>query len=530
MPVYRGKLPTPNRRGDVRSYVKEHKFTVGNIKDTTETQMRHRLNTLRDVFERQAQYYEIDYWAAWVVPYAKQYARTGEVRFSATEMARKVEGHAAEDVTIFETLRSFGLTVKTDDHQVLDTGLKSIQRMVDERIQRAIESIVGTHEQRFGEIPTLAERLSVEPNGSEHRSFHQGLTAYQKHIKATGKKKDNGGLADSPSNYIKWIEKLKSVHEDFPLIRFDKARLEEITAYWRNREYRYTVKGKEKPIGKDYADHIMQALWSALHWIADEPSWKWSLPAGASKIDRKIIPLNCDRKRRQTRRIQGTIYTPDQLAKIAGKLDTFGKMLLGISVNCAMQPAESGRLEVDDFYTLHPETGKEGNFVIFDRPKTYEYGEWLLWDEVAELVQWGVARSERLGCERLLVTDKGKPWYNDDSRQSATKMSKWWQAIPTEKNKHIGLVTRMNRDDPSFPRYPIKSLRKILPSWIRPRREFGKELADLANARKIDDDGLRKGNVGDRYSDRPYDVLADVIRELESDFRPFLDALKIQEA
>ena len=522
--TYRGKLPKPTSRGDVRPEIAGVRFTVGNVADTTETQLRHRLDTLRDVFARQAEHLQIDYWAKWILPYAQEFGRTGRVRYQLHEMVKEYVELAAGCANAFEMLCYFGLPVETEDHEVLDTGVRFLQRKIDGQIQHAIaKAVAEIKDVNF--VPNMEERLSTEPQGDEHRSFHQALTGYQSHVKTTGKKKENGQLADSPSNYITWVDKLKSIHNDFPLFRLDKARMEELTAYWRNREYRYKIKSKENSIGKNYADHIMQALWSALQWLSDEPSWKWSMPPGAHKIDRKIIALDSDRKQRQARRIQGTIYTPQQLGMIGERLDTLGKMILGISVNCGMQPAESGRLEIGDFFTVHPETGKEGNFVIFDRPKTHEYGEWLLWDEVAELVKWGVERSKRLGCERLLVTDKGKPWYKDESKQSATKMSKWWQSIPTKTDRHIGIVTRMNRDDSTFPRYPIKSLRKILPSWVRPR--YGKDMADLANARKIDNEGLWRGDIGDRYSDRPYDKFAEIINELRADFMPLLDVLKV---
>jgi len=481
-----------------------------------------RLNTLRDVFEAQVKMFKKDHWDEWLIPFAQEFGRTGVIVFRAHPAASKIPGLAMEGVSAFEMLKSLGLPVETPDKSTLDMGASRLQGMFDQQIQTAIADAVANI-QGLKIAPTLKERLAVVPHGDDHRSLHEALTAYQKHIKQNGKKKENKQLASSPSNYIRWVNKLKAVHDDIPLIRLDKARLEELIGYWRNREYRYKIKGKESPIGKDYADHMMQALWSALHWISDDSSWKWSLPGGSAKIDRAIIPLDSDRKKRQSRRIQGTIYSPQQLAMIAERLDTFGKLHLGLAVNCGMQPAESGRVEIDDFFSIHPETGEAGDFIIFDRPKTHEYGEWILWDEVAELVKWGIERSKRLGCERLLVTDEGKPWYKDHSRQPATKMSKWWQAIPTKSNRHIGIVTKMNRDDPKFPRHPIKSLRKILPSWLRPK---SKELANLSNARKIADNGLWRGDISDRYSDRPYDNLAQAIKELEVSFQPFLEALK----
>ncbi len=77
--TYKGKLPDATKRGDVRPEVAGERFTVGNTRHDTNTQMQHRLDTLRDVFEAQAERFKIDYWAEWLLPYAKEYGKTGKV-------------------------------------------------------------------------------------------------------------------------------------------------------------------------------------------------------------------------------------------------------------------------------------------------------------------------------------------------------------------------------------------------------------------------------------------------------------------
>jgi hypothetical protein len=210
-----------------------------------------------------------------------------------------------------------------------------------------------------------------------------------------------------------------------------------------------------------------------------------------------------------------------------------GKLVLGVSVNCAMQPAEIGRVEVDDVFLTHPETGVEGYWIYFERPKTHEHGEWLLWDEVGELVVWGVERAKSLGAQRIIVNDNGTPWYRDESANPHHKFSKWWSQKPSGKDYHKGVITRVQETCPDFPYYPIKSLRKILPNLVRPN--WGREVSDLVNARHVDDAGqvrhvAANGKVAnaetDRYSDRLYDVVAEAIRGLKPDFQVFLDQLK----
>jgi hypothetical protein len=48
---------------------------------------------------------------------------------------------------------------------------------------------------------------------------------------------------------------------------------------------------------------------------------------------------------------------------------------------------------------------------------------------------------------------------------------------------HEGIVTKLSREMGEFPRNTIRTLRKILSSMIRPK--YGKEIADLANARRV---------------------------------------------
>ena len=57
--TYRGGLPKPDRRGDMRPEISGVRFKVGNVKQATETQMLHRMNTLKDVFKKQAATFQV---------------------------------------------------------------------------------------------------------------------------------------------------------------------------------------------------------------------------------------------------------------------------------------------------------------------------------------------------------------------------------------------------------------------------------------------------------------------------------------
>jgi len=526
--AYRGKLAKPDSRGYLRPEVGGHRFTLGHVRDISQGEAQSRLDAIRELYERQCLRGGIDHWAAHLLPWAKKLAAGERLVLSVSPYAKANGGQAAEEAQAVEWLKSLGLGVVADDPVTIAEGERQIQGWIDDQVQRAVTKAVAEVNATWREkLPEpLFTRLKndgpADPAHLETKTLHEALRAYRTHVEKTGKRQDNGDLAPSPKNYIRWAKLLERSHEDAPLWQLqDRNRLDMLFAYWRNRPVSKTTGDR---ISVDHAEHMLGCLWDVLKWVDESSEFNWSLPKGASRISRTPVPLDCDRKKTRARRISKSIYTPEQLAIIACQLDRFGKLILGVAVNCAMQAAEVGRLEVHDFYTVHPETGVEANWIVFDRPKTFEYGEWLLWDEVAELVRWGVERARRVGADRLIVSDEGTPWYREDWANPHVRFAKWWQAERTEGDNRKGVITKVRDRHPDFPRHTLKYLRKILPNMVRPN--YGKEVADLVNARHVDRAGRVAGRDTDRYSDRLYDEVANAIRELEPVFRPFLDALK----
>ncbi|WP_146583108.1 hypothetical protein [Neorhodopirellula pilleata] len=180
----------------------------------------------------------------------------------------------------------------------------------------------------------------------------------------------------------------------------------------------------------------------------------------------------------------------------------------------------------DDLYSLHPEridqaTGmpEVGPWVIFERPKTFEYGEWVLFKEVQELLKWGIQRSQACGGNTILCNKKGVSWYQDHRRNAAQRMTKWWGEVPNGKTiTGVGVITRIQRIDAAFPKHPLKNLRKVLPNLLR--QDYGSEIADLSNARRV-----ARTSVTNRYSDPRYATLKMAILDLRPKLQPLLDEL-----
>ncbi|WP_417737786.1 hypothetical protein [Rosistilla oblonga] len=524
--TYRGKLPKPDKRGYVRPEIGDKRFTVGNVRNDSQGEMERRRDAVAGLFELQCKQTGKGLWAEPFHGFAKKLASGQRLKLSVSDYARTNAGQASEEAQGLAMFREMGLDIVPDDPVTIARGEAELKKMIDDKVRSALANAMADVEQRFESFPqslvgTLQRSLPTDPDKLETRTFFDAIDAYRKHLQKTGKRQDNGKPSPSVQNYLDTVNRFKKTMDDLPVWEIDRTKMDEMFGHWRNRPVSSRT---GKRIAPDTSKHLMDTLWAVMIWIDEADDWKWSLPKGAMRIRRTPEQLDSDRGKLRTRRISASTYTPDQLAIIASKLDRFGKMILGISVNCAMQPAEIGRLEVDDIYREHPETKQDGDWIVFDRPKTHEYGEWLLWPEVAELARWGQSRSRQLGCERIVVGDDGKPWYREDWKNPEVKFSKWWQHKPSESSRGLGVVTRLNRDDPEFPRLTIKYLRKILPNVLRPTH--GKEIADLINARKVDRSGRVAGRDTDRYADRLYDKAADALSGLRVHFKPFLEALK----
>src|SRR5262249_41427717 len=147
-------------------------------------------------------------------------------------------------------------------------------------------------------------------------------------------------------------------------------------------------------------------------------------------------------------------YTVEQLAIINRHCNPLDRLKLYLGLNCAMGAAEMGRVHVEDIellqrhpfaQTLHFESSDSDSFLRFFRPKTDVFGEWLLWPPVADFLSWAIQRCELLGSKVLLVSEKGKPFYNEESANAQAAFQNDWSK----------LLDRVRKSEPDFPRLPF---------------------------------------------------------------------------
>jgi hypothetical protein len=290
--------------------------------------------------------------------------------------------------------------------------------------------------------------------------------------------------------------------------------------HWRQRP---PHKKSGKPTGKDNARHHISELDRFFGWLDQTDRFTWTKPRGIEKIDRTLRETDEERARKLSA-IQKDTYSVEELAILNRHATPVERLILHLGVNCAMGAAELGRLRANDFLLFHKHehasrlnfnSTEADSFLRTLRPKTTVFGEWLLWPETVQMVQWGIARRKKItgfGPDALLLaSESGASWYSEGSKNPQVRFTNVW-------NDLIRRV-RKEKEHEGFRRLPLGTLRDTLPDIIRHR--YGDELASLCVAHG---NAFAGDSLLDCYTNRPFGRLHKAIRELHEHFAPMFAA------
>ncbi len=240
-------------------------------------------------------------------------------------------------------------------------------------------------------------------------------------------------------------------------------------------------------------------------WLSANEQVKWTQPVDS--IPRIRMP-------------KGELSQPisvERLAKITEQLDDLGKLIVGLSVNCLMFPIDLATAEISDFRS--PAEGK-----LRWQPKRSRHQSYLrsivLWPEVANLVRWGIKRARELNSERLIVSNNGRSWYTEVGNNPTARFSRWWRKARTNDGGFLDIGQSLSINQDEEVSYRLNDLRRVLPFHVEchhnglittfilghPVPANQAEVLDMSSVQAKADDA---------------------IRNLEPEFRPFLDALRI---
>ena len=141
----------------------------------------------------------------------------------------------------------------------------------------------------------------------------------------------------------------------------------------------------------------------------------------------------------------------------------------------------------------------------------------MLWQQTLDGLRWAVARQKRI-CARqkietsqLLLTEQGIPFFRrTESKKNRSQIFG---------NKWSGLIERIRKDHPEFPRYSFTTLRDTAADRIR--HIAGGEVASVF---LLHGKPVTKDNLLDLYTNRPFGEVFKALRQLEQDLKPVFDA------
>ncbi len=420
-----------------------------------------------------------------------------------------------------------------DDANIADKCAEYVQMLRVQQAQYPSLHIVPSDEEmyRFGvgfneqletelvkEVANSLSSQGVITKGHEYPetfvtgTLHEAFAAYEAHIEKTGHRIDKETLKYSQRKRLKYVAVLRQQHPDRPLMslcNFDAVA--EMFSHWGNRP--------EYAPGKHYnhtsAHHRLKELQRFLKWLDRTSEFKWTIPRGIEQLRVKFVSRPEDETNGF---LSKKVYTPEQLATIVRYGNEMDRLLLLTGVNCAFGAAELGRLSIKDIMLFHRHefaersnfaTSSNDSFVRIVRWKSGMFGEWLLWSETADALHWGIQRAQRLGSEIVVCRDSGAMLYQEKNQNPAAGFNNRW----------CRLLKRVIKDNPEFPYYSFRTLRKTLPDTLR--HKYSDDLASIALAHKTT---YKPDSLLEAYGNKPFGRLHTAIRELREHFRPMLEA------
>ena len=361
--------------------------------------------------------------------------------------------------------------------------------------------------------------------------LHEAIDRYVEHIQKTDLEPTPEGPQLTAFGHLKVAQtrRIKSRQPDRPLSTLDLQGCQELLDYWRMRPLTQLRSGKpSKPMEKKSCENQIAELKRFFRWLHKSKDFAWRKPEDFDELDTRVKDIADERTSIDFLNVK--VYGLDELAILNNYATPLERLLLLLGLNCGFKGAEQGTLRFDHLFldrphphadTIREKTGfnlqPEDRFVLYSRNKSKVYGEFLLWPQTLDGLQWAVARQKRI-CARqkietsqLLLTEQGIPFFRrTESKKNQSQIFG---------NKWAALIKRIRKDHPDFPRYSFTTLRDTAADLIR--HIAGGEVAAvfLMHGKPV-----KKDDLLDLYTNRPFGEVFKALRQLEQDLKPFFDA------
>ncbi len=502
----------PDAKGRYRPYIgwyqginddeerRQPRFNLG----TDLKEAERRLTRIRELYEDNCRAVNRDGWSTQALGFAKEIAR-GDRRIVYPTFSDVIDQDypLLEFAQMHHNIRDMYPSVEfVADPQLYSESLELNKKNVSERL-RLLEGEL----RQEGFLPPNAEL----PHEIIPGTLHEALSAYMQDIQ---RHNVAPGTSETTSYGLRRLERIETFREHHPDIDLHSLNYDECKAmvdYWRSRPPRKDG----KPSSHANSRHNVGELMRFFRWLDSSSAFGWQMPRTLERVERKVPRTDGERR---LSAITKEIYTVHELAEINRHATPVERLLLYLGLNCAMGAAELGRLVQCDFFLrqpheladrLHFQSTPEDSFARFLRPKTQVFGEWLLWAETVQMVEWGLNESRRLKSDVLFVSERGQPWYRERTQNPHSKFTNVWDR----------LIRRVQKSDSGFRRLPVGTLRDTLPDLLRHRCTDEIASLSLAHGSPFHGDSLLEC-----YAGRPFGRLHTALREIRAYFDPVFAA------
>lgn len=383
---------------------------------------------------------------------------------------------------------------------------------------------------QLDEIRRIAPNVLPEVTAS----LHVALDAYIADIKKNDLEPTPDGPTLTPFGALKaeQANRLKQRHPDRPLSTLDQDGCQELLDFWRMRPLTTDKRiSPSRPMKRKTCENNISELTRFFRWLHRSKQFNWRKPEDFDELQTNVKDIQ--EERTQITHTRVAVYLPEELAILNKYATPLERLLLLLGLNCAFKGAEQGTLLLDHIFLDRPhpnakylkemqkyECQPTDRFILYKRNKTKVYGEFLLWPQTVEILQWAIERRNQI-CEKLglsvrtlLVTERGTLFYRLTSgkkNQSQIFGNKWDALIKRIRN---------DKDHKDFPDYCFTSLRDTAADMIRPIA--GGEIASvfLMHGQPVKEDDLL-----DIYSNRPFGRVFDALRTMQEMLKPMFDAV-----
>lgn len=355
----------------------------------------------------------------------------------------------------------------------------------------------------------VAKLMEIETGTGQ--TLHQAFSAYRAKLIGEEREGDSGW----PRTQARQAERLQTAHKDCILASIRLAEMQKMFDYWR---FRPAAKTTGRPIAKNTADNQIWQLGKFFDWLHKEPTYDWRRPADCwLDIDRTVkVTMAEQADRHQT--LQVAVYDAEELAVLYRYASPLMRSMILLALNCGFKQAELGTLRVSEVFLdhSHPFAKKLGiaadrdNFIKRVRLKSGVYGEFLLWRETAQAIEWATERRKATSTATpfVLVSSKGRGYAEKTAGGNKPSLVRnYWESLLD--------TIQAEPDHDKFRRLPFSTLRKAAGDMIREVSDGEVAGIFLCHGKPVKSDSL-----ADIYTNRPFGKVFIALRKLREKLQP----------